>query len=248
METLKKKNEMNFDDRTLPPDGVTDPLTEYPDSFYEKFISDFQPNQKKRFFYRFIKRFFDIVVSAILLVALLPIMLILAIAIKCDSKGPAIFKQNRMGKDGKVFRCYKFRSMRIDAPKDCATSRLEHSEDYQTKVGRVLRRLSLDELPQLWCVFVGTMSFIGYRPLVLTEENCNEMRKRLGVFVMRPGISGYAQVRGRDDVYYKNKALMDAYYVNNASLGFDLKLLLQTVAVVLRRDGNRDVKNKEDQV
>lgn len=246
METLNETTEMNFEGRTASPDGVADPLTEYPDSFYEKFISEFQPNQKKRLFYRFMKRSFDIILSAVSLVVLLPLMLILAIAIKCESDGPVIFKQDRMGKDGKIFRCYKFRSMRIDAPKDCATSRLEHSEDYQTKVGRVLRRLSLDELPQLWCVFIGTMSFIGYRPLVLTEENCNEMRKRLGVFAMRPGISGYAQVRGRDDVYYKNKALMDAYYVNNASLRFDFKLLFQTVAVVLKRDGNRDEKNKDN--
>ena len=222
-------------------------MMEYSDEFYETFISNFEANTKRRLLYRFLKRFFDIIVSAFLLVILFPIMLILAVAIKCDSKGPAIFKQYRMGKGGKTFRCYKFRSMRIDAPKDCATSRLEHSEQYQTKVGRVLRRLSLDELPQLWCVLIGTMSFIGYRPLVLSEENCNEMRKRLGVFAMRPGISGYAQVRGRDDVYYKNKAIMDAYYVKNASLKFDLKLLLQTVAVVLKRDGNKDVKDKKDQ-
>ncbi len=219
-------------------------LVERLDSFYEKFIAEFNPNQKKRLFYKFIKRLFDVVMSALLLLVLSPLMLIVAVAVKLDSKGPAIFKQERIGKDGKVFCCYKFRSMRMDAPKDCATSRLENSEQYQTRVGRVLRRLSLDELPQLWCVFVGTMSFIGYRPLVLTEKKCNDMRARLGVFAARPGISGYAQVRGRDDVYYKNKAIMDAYYVKHASLDFDLRILLRTVAVVLRREGNHDVKNK----
>ncbi len=246
METLKEKDDMKTNHATVHPDGIADPMTEYSDEFYEEFIEGFEINAKKRFVYRFLKRFFDIAVSAVLLVLLLPVMLVLIIAIKCDSKGPAIFKQDRMGRNGKTFRCYKFRSMRIDAPKDCATSLLEHPEAYQTKVGKVLRRLSLDELPQLWCVFIGTMSFIGYRPLVLTEENCNEMRKRLGVFGMRPGISGYSQVRGRDDVYYKNKAIMDAYYVKNASLAFDLKLLIQTVAVVLKRDGNSDVKHKKD--
>ncbi len=246
METLKEKDGVNTDRVASHPDGIGDPMMQYSDAFYEEFISNFQPNVKKRFFYRFLKRFFDIAVSALLLILLCPVMLILIIAIKCDSKGPAIFKQDRMGRNGKTFRCYKFRSMRIDAPKDCATSLLEHPEAYQTKVGKVLRRLSLDELPQLWCVFVGTMSFIGYRPLVLTEANCNEMRKRLGVFAMRPGISGYSQVRGRDDVYYKNKAIMDAYYVKNASLAFDIKLLAQTVAVVVKRDGNSDVKHKED--
>jgi len=243
MGAFREKDGMGSDKFSEALDGIVDPQLEYPDSFYEKLIAEFKPNQKKRFVYRFLKRLFDIVLSAILLTLLFPVMLVLAIVIKLDSKGPAIFKQDRMGKDGKIFRCYKFRSMRIDAPKDCATSRLENSEQYQTKIGRVLRRLSLDELPQLWCVFIGTMSFIGYRPLVLTEEKCNDMRARLGVFAARPGISGYAQVRGRDDVYYKNKAIMDAYYVKHASLGFDLKILIQTVAVVLKRDGNNDEKN-----
>lgn len=243
METLREKDGMEFGKKFGSTDGIGDPQMEYPDSFYEEFISNFKPNQKKRTFYRFFKRLFDIIVSAILLAILWPVMLVLAIVIRLDSKGPAIFKQDRLGKDGKVFRCYKFRSMKIDAPRDCATSRLENSEQYQTKIGRVLRRLSLDELPQLWCVFIGTMSFIGYRPLVLTEKNCNDMRARLGVFSARPGISGYAQVRGRDDVYYKNKAIMDAYYVKHASLGFDLRILIRTVAVVLKRDGNSDEKN-----
>ena len=246
METLKEKNDMNSNTENVCADGIGDPMRQYPDAFYEEFIENFHPNTKRRLLYRFLKRFFDIILSAFLLVLLSPVMLILAIAIKCDSKGPAIFKQDRVGRNGKVFRCYKFRSMRIDAPKDCATSLLEHSVDYQTKVGKVLRRLSLDELPQLWCVLIGTMSFIGYRPLILNEENCNEMRKRLGVFSMRPGISGYAQVRGRDDVYYKNKAIMDAYYVKEANLAFDIKLVLQTVAVVLKRDGNQDDETKKN--
>lgn len=247
METLKEKDNMNSQNEVSCPDGIKDPKTEYPDAFYEEFIANFQPNTKRRLLYRFVKRFVDIVVSAIMLVLFLPVMLVIAIAIKCDSKGPAIFKQDRMGRNGKTFRCYKFRSMKIDAPKDCATSLLDHSEDYQTKVGKVLRRLSLDELPQLWCVLIGTMSFIGYRPLILKEENCNEMRKRLGVFAMRPGISGYAQVYGRDDVYYKNKAIMDAYYVKNAGFALDVKLIVRTVAVVLRRDGNQDEERKNDQ-
>ena len=226
------------------PDGIKDPTVEYSDAFYEDFIASFQPNTKRRLFYRFVKRFFDIVISAALLVLFSPVMLVIAIAIKCDSKGPAIFKQDRVGKNGKIFRCYKFRSMKIDAPKECATALLDHSVDYQTKVGRVLRRLSLDELSQLWCVLIGTMSFIGYRPLILNEENCNEMRKHLNVFAMRPGISGYAQVRGRDDVYYKNKAIMDAYYVKNAGIALDVKLIAKTVAVVLRQEGNRDAERK----
>ena len=211
---------------------------EYSDEYYEQYIEQFVPNGKMRLFYRFMKRFFDILFSFALLIILSPLMIIISIAIKCDSKGPIIFKQKRMGKKGRTFNCYKFRSMKVDAPHDCATSRLENPEQYQTRTGRILRRLSLDELPQLWCVFIGTMSFIGYRPLVLTEEKCNEMRRKLNVFSMRPGISGYAQVHGRDDVYYKNKAILDAEYVKEASIGLDLKLLFKTVVVVLRREGN----------
>ena len=246
MKTMKEKKKINRR-RAQRPDGVENPKEKYPDEYYDSFIESFQPNTRKRWFYRFFKRLFDIVVSFLMLVLVSPVMLVIAIAIKRDSKGPVIFKQERMGKDQQVFHCYKFRSMREDAPTDRPTSLLVDPEKYLTRVGRVLRRLSLDELPQLWNVFIGTMSFIGYRPLVLTESNCNDMRAKLHVFDLRPGISGYAQVRGRDDVYYKNKALLDAYYVKHASLWFDLKLLFATVAVVLRRDGNRDDQNNKDE-
>ena len=130
--------------------------------------------------------------------------------------------------------------MRIDAPHNCATSNLDNPEQYITKVGRFLRKTSLDELPQLFCCLFGTMSLIGYRPLILAEKNCNDMRNKLGVFSMRPGISGYAQVYGRDDVYYKNKAILDAEYVKKSSIWLDIKLIFQTILVVLRRDGNAD--------
>lgn len=225
-------------------DKSFDYTVQYSDEYYENFILNFEQNTKKRLLYRFVKRFFDIVASFLGLIVASLIMLGVAIAIKIDSKGPVVFKQKRMGRHGKEFTCYKFRSMKIDTPHDTATSVLGDPTQYMTRVGKVLRKLSLDELPQLWCVFTGTMSFIGYRPLVLTEANCNEMRRRLGVFAVRPGISGYAQVHGRDDVYYKNKAIMDAEYVKKASLGMDLKLMLQTVAVVLKRKGNDTGKKK----
>ena len=221
-----------------------DHTVKHSDTYYEQYVESFVPSEKKRFFYRFVKRSFDIVASFLMLLLLSPAMLLIAVAIKCDSKGPVIFKQQRMGKGGKHFTCYKFRSMTTEAPHDCATSQLSHAESYLTRVGKVLRKLSLDELPQLWCVLIGTMSFIGYRPLVLTEEKCNAMRERLGVFTVRPGISGYAQVHGRDDVYYKNKAILDAEYVKRASLWLDLKLVFQTVAVVLKKEGNDAAKKK----
>lgn len=240
----KLVNEENKEIEYLPiiQEEKFDSTKKYTDEYYEKYIEKFQPNTKKRYFYRFVKRSTDIVMSLLLLVVFSWLMLIIAIAVKCDSKGPIIFKQERMGKDGKTFYCYKFRSMKIDAPHDCATSCLGNPEQYLTRVGKILRKLSLDELPQLWCVFIGTMSFIGYRPLVLTESNCNDMRSRLGVFAVRPGISGYAQVHGRDDVYYKNKAILDAEYVKNASLWLDLKLVFQTIGVVLTRKGNDSEK------
>lgn len=219
-------------------EGDFDYVKEFPDECYADYMAHFEPNTKKRYFYRFVKRAFDIVASGLMLLVLSPIFLILAIAIKCDSKGPIIFKQKRIGKGNKPFNCLKFRSMKIDTPRDCATSLLENPDQYYTKVGKFIRKLSLDELPQIWCVFTGKMSFIGYRPLVLTEEKCNIMRDKLGVFALRPGISGYAQVIGRDDVYYKNKAILDSIYVKRASLLFDIKLVFKTVGTVLSRKGN----------
>lgn len=228
--------------------GPFDYKLKYTDEYYEEYITNFVQNTKKRYFYRFVKRSFDILASFVGLILALPLFIVIAIAIKLDSKGPVIFKQDRLGKGGKVFKCLKFRSMKIDTPHDVATSQLEHPELCYTKVGRFLRRFSLDELPQFWCVFIGKMSFIGYRPIVLTETECNEMRARLGVYAMRPGISGYAQVHGRDDLYYKNKAILDAEYVKQASLWFDIKLVFKTVAVILKREGNDAEKIKEVEV
>jgi O-antigen biosynthesis protein WbqP len=213
-------------------------MVEHSDEFYASYIENFEPRKGKRLFYRFFKRAFDIIVSALAILIFSPLFLIVAIAIKCDSKGPVIFRHKRIGKGGKEFTCLKFRSMKTDTPADCATSLLEHPELHYTKVGRVLRRLSIDELPQFFCVFIGTMSFIGYRPLVVTEKKCNEMRKRLGVLDFRPGISGYSQVHGRDDLYYKNKAILDAEYTKMASLWLDLKLIFLTVWVAIKREGN----------
>jgi O-antigen biosynthesis protein WbqP len=245
MENLMEKEQISATvqpDEHYTPGDAFDHTVEHSDTYYEQYIANFQPNTKRRLFYRFVKRSFDIIASFLMLVVLSPIMLLIAIAIKCDSKGPVIFKQKRMGRHEKTFNCYKFRSMKTEAPSECATSLLENPAQYQTKVGHFLRKTSLDELPQLWCVFIGTMSFIGYRPVILTEQKCNAMREKLGVFTVRPGISGYAQVHGRDAVYYKNKAILDAEYVKRATIWTDLKLCFQTVGIVLRRDGNYSAK------
>ncbi len=236
MDNVKKIKLSN--DRHPETDGYFDYRVNYSDEYYEEYVANFKQNRKKRLFFRFVKRSFDIIGSAFLMILLALPMFIIAVVVRCDSKGPAIFNGERVGKDGKKFKCYKFRTMRTNAPRECPTSLLDNPEKHQTRVGKFLRRHSLDELPQLLCVFMGTMSFIGYRPLVPTEQNCNEMRRQLGVLTMRPGISGYSQVHGRDHVYYKNKAIMDAYYVKNASIWLDIKLMVKTVAVVLKRKGN----------
>lgn len=210
----------------------------YSDEYYEQYISDFERNKKNRLFYKFLKRFFDIIFSLLAIIIFLPLFLIIALVIKIDSKGPVFFKQKRVGKNKKTFTCIKFRSMKTTAPKEMPTSNLENPEQYITGVGKVLRKLSLDELPQLFCCLIGTMSIIGYRPVLETEKKCNDMREGLGVFEMRPGISGYAQVHGRDNVYYKNKAILDAEYVKKASLWLDIKLIFQTIRVVFTREGN----------
>lgn len=214
----------------------------YSDEFYNQYISDFEPNNKKRRVFRVAKRSFDIVGALLLMVLLALPMLVIAIIIKCDSEGPVIFDGERVGANGKRFKCYKFRTMRSDAPHECPSSLLGDPEGHLTSAGKILRKYSLDELPQILCVFLGTMSFIGYRPLVPAEQNCNDMREKLGVFTMRPGISGYAQVNGRDKVYYKNKAIMDAYYVKNASVWLDIKIMIKTVSVVFSQ--NEDVPEK----
>lgn len=243
MDINTKENNVFFDKKGNVLIDVKEKLS---DIFYDSYIENFKKNTKKRLFYKFIKRSLDCIVSFLFLIILSPIFLILALAIKIDSKGPIVFKQTRIGKGGKEFYCYKFRSMRIDSPHDCPTSLLDNPELYQTRVGKFLRRTSLDEIPQLWCVFIGKMSIIGYRPLVKAEENCNNMREELGVFEMRPGITGYAQVKGRDDVYYKNKAILDAEYVRRASTWFDIKLFFETLKVVVSKEGNasKNVKDK----
>ncbi len=219
-----------------------DPATEYSDEFYEKIKEIFIKYPKFKHAYRSFKRVVDIIVSSILIILLSPLFLIIAIAIKIDSKGPVVFKQDRVGKHFKTFKCWKFRSMSTTAPANEATSQLKNSEMYITKVGKFLRKTSLDELAQLFNVFANKMSFIGYRPIILNEKNLNDFRNELGVFDMKPGITGYTQIHGRDDVYYKNKAIMDAYYVKRSSAWFDIKILFGSIGVVLFRKGNKDNK------
>lgn len=217
----------------------------YSDEFYENFISSFKENKNNRFLYKLVKRLFDIFFSFILILILLIPFFIIALLIKRESDGSVIFKSKRVGKNGKIFNCYKFRTMKVEAPKASPTSLFYNADNYITRIGLFLRKTSIDELPQLFNILKGEMTFISYRPLIPTEENCNNMRKELGVFSFLPGISGYAQIKGRDDVYYKNKALFDAYYVKNASLFMDIKIVFSTLVIVLSRKGSNDNKIKK---
>lgn len=219
-----------------------DPSVKYSDDFYENIKHVFKKYPKFKHTYRSLKRVADFVISLIMIILLSPLFIVVSLAIKIDSKGPVVFKQDRMGKYYKPFKCWKFRSMSTSAPANEATSQLKDSEIYITKVGKFLRKTSLDELAQLFNVLTNKMSFIGYRPIILTEEKLNEFRKELGVFDMKPGITGYTQIHGRDDVYYKNKAIMDAYYVKHSSFIFDIKILFGSVGVVLFGKGNKDKK------
>lgn len=192
--------------------------------------------------YPLIKRLFDIVLSLVLLLLLSPLMVVISFCLALTSPASVFFCQKRIGKNGREFICYKFRTMTPDAPPSCPTGELRERDRYITPIGRILRRYSLDELPQLFCVLVGTMSLVGYRPLVREDAVCHELRASLGVYRARPGITGYAQTVGRDTVYDKNKALLDAYYVGNLSLRFDLWLLFKTVGTMLSGSGNRDAE------
>ena len=179
--------------------------------------------------YLFFKRALDIFFSTLLLFFLFIPMCAVALIICMTSEGGAIFRQRRVGKDGRVFTCYKFRTMYRYAPQSCPKSSFSDSERYITPVGRFLRRSSLDELPQLFNVLRGDMSLVGPRPLIEEEGEIHELRRRCGVYRLRPGITGLAQVSGRDSVSDIDKARFDARYAREVSLGRDTGIVLRTV-------------------
>lgn len=185
-----------------------------------------------------IKRLFDICVSVtfIICLTLIPVLIIIPILIRLTSKGPAVFKQERTGKGGKSFYIYKFRTMRIPEESISADGRELSPKERITKVGGVLRKTSLDELMQLFNVLNGTMSIVGPRPtLPYQMERYSEWQKRR--LLMRPGITGWAQVNGRNDLTWTEKINYDVEYVDNFSLLFDIKILIRTVTVVLKKEG-----------
>ena len=200
-------------------------------------IRQIKSSYDKKKAYRALKRVFDFTISLLLTIVLMPVLVIVGFIVKLETPGPALFKQERVGRNGKVFVIYKFRTMRLDAPDSIAADQFADSNKYITKFGAFLRRTSIDELPQLINVLKGEMSLVGYRPLCLTEVKCNRLREETGVFLMRPGITGLAQVNGRDNVPYKEKVAIDTEYSMICGVLTDLKILIKTVKVVLYGEG-----------
>ncbi|MBO5511156.1 MAG: sugar transferase [Clostridia bacterium] len=185
----------------------------------------------------FFKRFFDVFLSFFLLVLLLPLLLIVSIIIKIDSPGPVLFKQKRVGLHKEHFTILKFRSMPVSAPKDTPTHQLQNAESILSKWQRFMRKSSIDELPQLFCILVGTMSFIGPRPALWNQYDLIEERDKYGANDVKPGLTGWAQINGRDELPIEVKARLDGEYVKRLGFGFDCKCFFGTFKSVLRSEG-----------
>lgn len=194
-------------------------------------------NLNQSFYEKYVKRGMDIVLSFGGLVALSPVMGAIALAIKIEDPGPVLFTQKRLGCDKQYFKLHKFRSMRLDTPHDVPTHQLENPEQYITKVGKFIRAHSLDELPQIWDIFIGNMSVIGPRPGLWNQDLLTAERDKYSVNDVKPGLTGWAQINGRDELEIEEKARLDGEYVKNMSLAFDIKCFLKSVFSVIKTDG-----------
>ncbi|MFW5411780.1 sugar transferase [Aerococcus urinaeequi] len=187
--------------------------------------------------YKYLKRPLDFLISLIALIILSPLFLLIAIWIKLNSKGPVFFRQKRVGKNKELFEIYKFRSMRTDTPSDMPTHMLSNPEAFITSSGKFLRKTSLDELPQLINIVAGEMAIIGPRPALWNQYDLIEEREKYKANDIRPGLTGWAQINGRDELEIPVKAKLDGDYVKRMSLVFDIKCFLGTIISVFRSDG-----------
>lgn len=185
----------------------------------------------------FLKRFFDVVLSGLGIIVLIPFWIFITIAIKIDDPGPIFFKQDRIGINKTHFNILKFRTMKVDTPHDMPTHMLENPEQYITRVGKFLRKTSLDELPQLFNIFSGKMTIIGPRPALWNQFDLIEERDKYNANSVKPGLTGWAQINGRDELEIEVKAKLDGEYVEKQSFLFDLKCFIGTVFSVLKHDG-----------
>ena len=187
--------------------------------------------------YFVIKRGLDILIASVMLILLAPVFLSISIAIRAESKGSAIFKQKRVTKNGRIFEIYKFRTMYQDAPNNIPTDQLAGAKGYITKVGSFLRKTSLDELPQLVNIIKGEMSIVGPRPALPNQIQLLETRKKLGADQVLVGLTGLAQINGRDTLEDIQKAMLDGTYANHISFKMDSSILIKTIKNVLTSDG-----------
>lgn len=187
--------------------------------------------------YRYIKRIIDVVLSGLAIIILSPLLLILCVAIKLDSPGPILFTQKRVGIHKTYFQIYKFRTMRTDTPKDMPTHMLNNPEQYITKTGRFLRKTSLDELPQIFNIFKGDMSIVGPRPALWNQDDLVAERDKYGANDVTPGLTGWAQINGRDELEIPIKAKLDGEYVKKYGFAMDVRCFFGTFLSVLRQDG-----------
>lgn len=182
------------------------------------------------------RRLFDKLISLLLLILLSPLLILISVIIKLTSKGSVLFTQMRIGKDNVLYKFYKFRTMKIKTP-NVATDKLKDAKSYITPVGKVLRKTSLDELPQLINIIKGDMTFVGPRSALYNQYNLKELRTKAGVHKLVPGVTGWAQINGRDHNNDYQKTELDRYYLHNKSLKLDMKILFMTVVKVLRAEG-----------
>lgn len=192
----------------------------------------------------YLKRIVDFIIALIGLIILSPIILILIVCIKVDSKGPVLFKQRRIGKEKREFYILKFRTMRIDTPKDTPTHLLENPEMYITKLGKFLRKTSLDELPQILNIIKGEMSIVGPRPALWNQYDLIKERDKYGANDILPGLTGWAQINGRDELPIDVKAGLDGEYAQKISFLLDVKVFLKTVVSVAKSDGVKEGARK----
>lgn len=222
-----KKVKFIFDDKDdKNADGIRGHLEEIGISDYKNSVYD-----------KYTKRVIDKIISFIGLIVLSPIFLIIFIAIKIDDPGPVLFTQKRVGKNKQYFKLHKFRSMKMCTPHDIPTHMLENPEQYITKLGAFLRKSSLDELPQIWDIFIGNMSIIGPRPALWNQDVLISLRDNYNANDIRPGLTGWAQINGRDELELETKAKLDGEYVKRESLSFDIKCFIGTIFKVAKSEG-----------
>jgi O-antigen biosynthesis protein WbqP len=182
------------------------------------------------------KRFLDLLLGLVASAVFIVPLLFVALLVKLTSKGPALYWSNRVGRNNVIFAMPKLRTMRVDTPV-VATHLLQKPDQFLTPIGGFLRKSSLDELPQLWCILRGDMSFVGPRPALFNQQNLINMRTEKGVHMIRPGLTGWAQINGRDELPIPKKVELDLYYLHRQSFALDMKVILLTFLKVVRRDG-----------